>query len=177
MKIKYNNIITENDEIMFEYAKEFVFNGLNQKQVYDKLTLDLRRYKSKRYGISLVGLFEVHKENDFSPKIYLYDYGIKLLFNTYILSGYKCIKTLEQYRYHVLFHELAHLISTYNLEPVKYEEYINNRESIFDQNDEDNVNSMAIRFLLDKGVINDGGVLNDESDSEKKWWQLVLYRQ
>jgi len=177
LKIKYNNKMTDKDKIMFDLAKEFILSGLKNKQIYDKLTLDLRRYKSKKHGLSYIGLFEVYKENEFVPKIVLYDYGINLYYNAYVLSGYKCLETLEQYRFKVLFHELGHLVDTYNLNPVDYEKFLNTKQSIFDQANEDKVNDMAIKFMLAKGIIKDGGVLIDEVDGEEKWWQLVLYRR
>lgn len=177
LKIKYNGRMTESDKFMFDFAKEFVFRGLEQKQIFDKLTLDLRKYSSKKYGLSRISVFEVYKESEFVPKISLYGYGIKLLFNAYVLSGYKCIETLEQYKYLVFFHELAHLIYTYNLDPIEYERYLNTRESIFDQKEEDNANEIAIRFMLDQGIIEDGGILKNEINGEEKWWKLVLYRR
>lgn len=62
------------------------------------------------------------------------------------------IKSYEQLRYKVIFHEFAHLIMNYN-DPEKLKISIIPNIQILNMKDKDNANKMVNDFLKTKGIL------------------------
>lgn len=152
LNIIYNREITEDQIKLFKLMEEFTYTRLKNKSLFYKITLRFNEAYDRSNGLSYIGRCTFRPSQPFQPIIKISDYAAELYSKAYILSGKKLYDSYEKYRYHLIFHELAHVVRTYN-DPEQFRIMTTANEEIFDKAEEDSVNGLADEFLKIKGII------------------------
>lgn len=153
MKIMCRRKSTPEADRLFKLAQEFVYENLQDKSIYEKLKLIMRFYDSKRYGLSNMATFTTNDKDIYRPEISIYNYGLRIWYDTAVLSGAKHLRTWQQFQWQVVFHELGHLVERYNDTLENILKFASTDQVTFDPAEEDKVNEMAYKFLQRQGII------------------------
>lgn len=137
---------------LFKLMEEFVYTYLIDKRLFYRLTIHYKELEDKQNGMSYVGLFTIRPNKPYEPIINISDYALRLSSNAYIQSGQQLLNSYEKYRLKVIFHEMAHLIDTYN-DPEQFYIMTKDNDEAFDKVEENKVNELAIEFLKFKRLI------------------------
>lgn len=152
MNIIYNRELTKENLELFKLMEEFMYINLKDKKFYYKITIHFNELEDKLNGLSYIGKFSMRPGSPYQPYIKISDYAIRLSSNASILKGEETFNSFEKYRLLVIFHELAHLITTYN-DPDKFYLMTKDNALNFDKTDENEVNELDIGFLKSKHLI------------------------
>ncbi|MEQ8197372.1 MAG: hypothetical protein ABRQ27_05160 [Clostridiaceae bacterium] len=154
MNIIYNNGTEPQEPELFKLMEEFVYTRLKDKSLFNKITLEFNETEDKENGLSYKGMciFLPEPGDPFTPIIQISDYAVRLSAQAIALSGKEIFNTFEKYRLKVIFHELGHLVVTYN---DAHKLYLKTRddELSVDYDEEDLVNQMMEEFLKEKNFI------------------------
>lgn len=152
MNIVYNRDITVKELELFKLMEEFIYTYLKDKSLFYKITINFKEVEDKANGLSYIGICTFRPSKPYEPIIKISDYSIRLSSNAYILSGKKLLNSYEKNRLKVIFHELAHVIDTYNDEEQLHIMTRDNKD-IYDKEEENKVNMLAEEFLKLKQLI------------------------
>lgn len=152
MNIVYNRQITDNEVRLLKLMEEFMFTYLEDKDLLDKIIIQFNEVEDKENGLSYVGKVKFKPSQPFRPIIIISDYAVRLFANACILTGRGPFNSYEKYRYKVIFHELAHVVHTYN-DPEQLYIMTRGNKRIYDNHEEDSVNQFCDEFLKMKNVI------------------------
>lgn len=152
MNIVYNKDITGEQLELFKLMEEFVYTNLKDKSIFYKTTIHFTEVEDKCNGLSYIGSCTFRPSKPYEPIIKVSDYAIRLSSNAYKLSGNKLSNSYEKYRLKIIFHELAHVVVTFNDAELFHIMTMDN-DDYFDKGEEDNVNILADEFLKLKQLI------------------------
>lgn len=152
MKIVYNGQEANTDQCLIKFMEEFMYTYLKDEKLLDQITILFNETEDKKNGLSYVGKVKFKPSQPFRPIIIISDYAIRLFANACIAEGKEPFNTYEKYRYKVIFHELAHVIHTYNDSEQLYIMTRGNKR-IFDKHEENSVNDLCDEFLKMKDII------------------------
>lgn len=152
MNIVYNKDITGEQLELFKLMEEFVYTNLKDKSIFYKTTIHFTEVEDKCNGLSYIGSCTFRPSKPYEPIIKVSDYAIRLSSNAYKLSGNKLSNSYEKYRLKIIFHELAHVVVTFNDAELFHIMTMDNDDH-FDKGEEDNVNILADEFLKLKQLI------------------------
>ena len=152
MNIVYNKDITEEQLKLFKLMEEFIYTNLKDKSIFYKTTIHFTEVEDKYNGLSYIGSCTFRPSKPYEPIIKVSDYAIRLSSNAYKLSGNKLLNSYEKYRLEIIFHELAHVVVTFNDAELFHIMTMENDDH-FDKGEEDNVNILAEEFLKLKQLI------------------------
>lgn len=152
MNIVYNKDITEEQFELFNLMEEFIYTNLKDKSIFYKMTIHFTEVEDKCNGLSYIGSCIFRPSKPYDPIIKLSDYAIRLSANAYKLSGNKLLNSYEKYRFKIIFHELAHVVVTFN-DAELFHSMTRDNDDHFDKAEEDSVNILADEFLKLKQLI------------------------
>lgn len=152
MNIVYNKMISKEENTLFKLMKEFVYTYLTDKSFFEKITIYFEEIEDKNNGLSYVGLCTFKPNEPFKPIIKISNYAIRLSSQAYMLSNKTPYDSYEKYRYHIIFHELAHIVCTYNdLKLLNI--MIQDDNDYFNKEEENICNKLSDEFLKSKSII------------------------
>lgn len=151
MNIIYNGNYPEQTEL-FKLMEEFIYTNLEDKSLFNKITIHFNEIEDIAQGLSYIGKYTIPPDSPYNPILNISTYAIRLSANAYILSGKEVLNSYEKYRLMVIFHELAHLVNTFN-DPELF--YIMTKDDNFYyfENEEKRANTLAEDFLKLKQLI------------------------
>lgn len=157
MNIIYNHPVTEKDLELFKLIEEFVNTHLNDKSLFYRITVNLYENGNKRNALlKPAGVFHLCKDHS-KTKISINNYILRVRADSLVRHNDPVFKDCEKLRYQVIFHELAHLVITYN-DPEKMQTESIPNIRVLNQKEEDMADKMANEFLASKGILNLKGV-------------------
>lgn len=152
MNIICNKKVTHDHSVLFKLIEEFFLTYLKDKTLLKKITIYFNEVEDKKDGLAYIGLCTFKPEEPFNPIIKISNYAIQLSHKAYILSNKSLYDTYKKFKYHVIFHELAHIVNTYN-DTKLFNIMTQNNNSIFIKEEEELVNKLSDEFLTNKKII------------------------
>ncbi len=157
MNILYNQPITEKELQLFKLIEEFVYTNLEDKSLFYRITVKLYEDWSKKGALLRpTGKYHMY-QSKYKTRIDINSYILKIISDSFIRHNNPIYKDFEQVRYETIFHEFAHLVTSYN-DPEKTRLALMPNTLVLDYDDEKLANKLARDFLGFKGIINYKGV-------------------
>ena len=151
MNILYNRNIDDNTLKLFTFMDRFVYENLNNKLYYFKIVLHFTEISDYDNKLPYIGRFILNKDY-LNPIIEVSQSAVEEISDYFIKIGDETYKSNAQYKYKVIFHELAHLTGVYNDEEMM-NKFINSNKLVCDDSEEDRANEISDEFLKTNGIL------------------------
>lgn len=130
---------------------KFVYENLNNKLYYFKIVLHFLEIDDYDNKLPYIGRFTLN-EDYLNPIIEVSKSAVDEIAKCFIKNGDETYKSSTQYKYKVIFHELAHMVGMYNDEEAM-KKFIDYNGIFYDNCEEDRANDISDKFLKLNGII------------------------